>query len=191
MADVYVIGQVVPLRFLVRDDDGCPAAAGTATLTVTKPDASSTTPILDNPELGQYDADYVPATAGRYIAVAVFGSPNAGTAVRVFDVVSTTLAVVTLADVQAYLGDVSWTGPEIQTALDAERAAQAAACRIDDYGHDLREALCRRVARNLAARAVPVAQFTSFEGGGTSTRVPKSDPEIARLEGPYRRLVVG
>ena len=66
------------------------------------------------------------------------------------------------------------------------------ACRIPAaYPADLGEALCRRVARNLAARSVPVASFSAFEGGGTVTRVPQRDAEVARLEGPYRRLVVG
>ena len=81
---------------------------------------------------------------------------------------------------------------ELEGALAAETAAQAARCRVTPYTDDLREALMRRVARNLAARAIPVATWTSFEGGGgASTRVPTSDPEIARLEAPYRRLVVG
>ena len=80
---------------------------------------------------------------------------------------------------------------EIQQALDAERAAQARACNLDNYGPDLREALYRRVAVNLAGRAVPLALFTSFEtGGGVSTRATGSDPVVRRLENPYRRLVV-
>lgn len=59
------------------------------------------------------------------------------------------------------------------------------------YPADLREALLRRVARNLAARAVPVASFTAFDGGATSTRVPGRDPEVRRLEAPHLRLSVG
>lgn len=192
MADEYVLGAVVPLTFEVCDADGAPANAGASSITMTRDGASTGESLtLTNPETGVYQLDYTPAQVGRYVAVATFTGANAGTAVDVFDVLAAGLSVVTLADVQAYLGDVSWTAPEIQQALDAERAAQRRRCRIDDYGPDLREALCRRVARNLAARAVPVASFTSFEGGGTSTRVPTKDPEIARLEGPYLRLVVG
>ncbi|MBI4941860.1 MAG: hypothetical protein HY830_14040 [Actinobacteria bacterium] len=192
MADQYVLGGVVPLTVEVCDADGLPANAGAHALAMTRDGVSTGESLtLTNPETGRYQLDYTPAQVGRYVAVATFTGANAGVAVDVFDVLAAGLSVVTLADVQAYLGDVSWTGPEIQQALDAERAAQRRRCRVDDYGHDLREALCRRVARNLAARAVPVASFTSFEGGATSTRVPTKDPEISRLEGPYLRMVVG
>jgi len=190
--DLFVVGQVVPLTFCVTDKDGRPANAGAAALTVTKPGGGTDTPTLVAVQPGRYEVDYVPATAGRYIALAVFTGVNAGTAVDVFDVQVVTNGIVDLTAVKDYLGtDISWSDAAIQSALDAERAAQAKVCRIDDYGVDMREALCRRVARNLAARAVPVAQHTSFEGGGTVSRVPRTDPEIARLEAPNRRQVVG
>ena len=99
--------------------------------------------------------------------------------------------VPTAADADEYLGEHSWPYNNVVDALAAEVAAQAARCRVDPYTDDLREACLRRVARNLAARSVPVATFTSFEGGGTSARVPSTDPEVSRLEGPYRRMVVG
>lgn len=103
------------------------------------------------------------------------------------------MAAPTLADVKLYLGvDHTWTDAEVQSALDAESAAQARRCTIPDvWPADLSEALKRRVARNLAARAVPIATYTSFEGGTTAHRVPTSDPEIARLEGPHRKVVLG
>ena len=95
-------------------------------------------------------------------------------------------------DAAAYLGETSWATEDIAAALAAEAAAQARSCRLPvPLPADLREALLRRVARNLAARAVPVATFTTFEGGASTTRVPMSDPEVRRLEGPWRRTVVG
>lgn len=193
MTDVFTVGTVVPLTFFVTDEDGLPVNAATASLAITKPDGSAVAPAptLANPETGEYRYDYTPTVVGRYVAVGSFTGVNAGVVVDVFDVIAVDGSVVALADVKAYLGTTSWTDPEIQGALDAERAAQARVCRIDDYGDDLREALFRRVARNLAARSVPVASFTSFEGGATSTRVPVTDPEIRRLEAPYRRMVVG
>jgi acyl-CoA reductase-like NAD-dependent aldehyde dehydrogenase len=100
-------------------------------------------------------------------------------------------AYVSLDDVQEYLVDTSATPEEIVDALAAERAAQAARCRVEPFTQDLRQALLRRVARNLAARRVPVASMTSFDGGQTSTRVPRVDPEVSRLEAPYRRMTVG
>lgn len=193
MADEYVLGAVVPLTFEVCDSDGVPANAGASSITMTRDGVSTGESLtLTNPETGVYQLDYTPAQVGRYVAVATFTGANAGTAVDVFDVLASGLSIVTLTDVQAYLGvDVSWSTTEMTRALDAERAAQRRRCRIDDYGPDLREALLRRVARNLAARAVPVATFTSFDGGGTSTRVPMKDAEVARLEAPYRRMEVG
>ena len=102
------------------------------------------------------------------------------------------MSVPTIGEVQEYLGETSYGLSDIVGALVAEQAAQAARCKLPTvYPDDLREALLRRVARNLAARSIPVATFTSFEGGGTSSRVPTVDPEILRLEAPYRRLTVG
>lgn len=192
--DIYVLGQPVPLTFQTYDTDGTLVAPTTTVLTVTRPDGTSVTPTLDNPATGVYQLDYIPAAAGRHVAAFVSTGPGAGAAVDVFDVVSPTGAIVTPQDVLTYLsstGDTSFTLADIERALDAERSAQAAVCRVDDFTPALREALFRRVARNLAARSVPVASFSAFEGGGTVTRVPQRDAEVARLEGPYRRLVVG
>lgn len=107
-------------------------------------------------------------------------------------------------EVQAYLGsDASWTPEEVSSALATERTAQAAACRIpqdltdplnpvDDYPADLAEALCRRVAANLANRNLPLGiQTTVTEFGGTASRVGGQDREVRRLEGPYRKRAVG
>lgn len=103
------------------------------------------------------------------------------------------MAAPTLPEVKSYLGsDHSWTDAEINDALTAETAAQARRCKVPDpYPSDLGQALKRRCARNLAARNVPVVQFTSFEGGGSTARVPKLDAEIARFEGPFAKRKVG
>lgn len=102
------------------------------------------------------------------------------------------MAIPDLTAVKNYLGTTSWTDAEISGALAAETAAQAKACSIPPvYPDDLAEALKRRVARNLAGRAVPVATYTAFEGGATTTRLPMTDPEVKRLEAPYRKLVFG
>lgn len=191
MTDIYPLGALIPLTFEVLDSNGDLAAPGAATLTVTLPDGATATPTLDNPSTGVYTCDYAPAQAGRHVARFVATGANAGAAEDVFDVQAVTLARVTVVDVRDYLGETSATDPVIAQALLAEQFAQARRCRIDPYTPDLREALLRRVARNLAARAVPVTSFTSFDGGGTATRVPSTDPEIVRLEAPYRRLICG
>lgn len=96
--------------------------------------------------------------------------------------------MATLAEVKDYLGDSSWSDADIQGALDAETAAQNNRCQaITPRPADLDEALKRRVARNLAARAVPLQEFSSFDSGATVQRVTRTDPEVVRLEGPYRK----
>ena len=102
-----------------------------------------------------------------------------------------------LPTVKAYLGDSSrWSDAQINSAIAAESAAQSSACRLpsteSEWPADLTEALCRRVARNLAMRALPLAvQQSMTELGPSAIRLGGSDPEVRRLEAPYRRLVVG
>lgn len=193
--DTYLLGQPVPLSFSTYGTDGVLTTPTTAVLTVTRPDGSTVVPTLTADAAGStFTADYLPVAAGRHVAAFVSTGPAAGAAVDVFDVLAPAGAVVTVYDVRAYLesaGPISFSDSDLSAALDAERSAQADACRVDDFTPALREALLRRVARNLAARSVPVAQFSSFEGGSTSTRVPTKDAEVSRLEAPYRRLVVG
>ena len=96
----------------------------------------------------------------------------------------------TLADLRGYL-TTSADDATLLDALAAETAAQAARRRVTPFTADLRQALMRRVARNLAARSITVATFSAFEGGSTVVRVPAMDVEIQRFEAPYPKLPVG
>lgn len=95
----------------------------------------------------------------------------------------------TAADVADYIGGADssqlWG---IQTALDGELSAQARVCRVEPYTADLFEAACRRVAVNIARRNVPLGVQMTDVGG---TRIATYDPEVRRLEAPYRKLPVG
>jgi hypothetical protein len=63
--------------------------------------------------------------------------------------------------------------------------------QFNGYPADLLEALMRRVQRLLEMRSKPLGyQDTATEFGVASTRVGP-DPEIRRLEQPYRKLVIG
>jgi hypothetical protein len=96
-------------------------------------------------------------------------------------------------DVVNYLGDVSgqWSAEERTRVLAAELQAQRDTCRIPAvYNAALREALLRRVQRNLALRSLPLAVLTGDADGGTSI-LPGRDPEVRRLEAPYRKRKVG
>lgn len=95
--------------------------------------------------------------------------------------------VPSVVDVARYCGRP--VSAKVEEAYAAELAAQVAACRTSPYGADLGEALKRRVMTNLARRALPLGTQPNGELG--STAVGTYDPEVRRLERPYRRLVVG
>lgn len=104
-----------------------------------------------------------------------------------------------LGGLDAAQGGGSWTSEEISSAYDAELFAQRNAIRLpvpstagDVYPPDLAEALCRRVHRNLAMRRLPLGvQASATDGAVTTTYIGSNDPEVRRLEGPYRRVRVG
>lgn len=188
------VGDAWLLAVEIRDDVTDELKDATLAAVVTRPDTTTAAPAFVKQSLGFWTASYTLAAAGRHTAVVTASGNVVGVVTFAVEAVAVGL-VPTLAEVQAYLasaGPQSWQAADVAGALAAELAAQARVCRVPaQYPADLREALFRRVARNLAARAVPVSSFTSFEGGATSTRVPTKDPEIARLEGPFRRLAVG
>lgn len=106
----------------------------------------------------------------------------------------------TATDAQTYLSasssDQGWDLAEITSAFNAEKAAQAAVCKVptdaEVWPADLTEALFRRIAHNLALRALPLGvQANISEVAVATTRVGGTDAEVRRLEAPHRRLVVG
>lgn len=100
-----------------------------------------------------------------------------------------------LGDLRTYLGASSYTDAQLESALDAELRAQARICRVPKdpaaaWDADLFEAACRRVARNLAMRGIPLAMFQGDAEAGTLIP-PNRDPEVRRLEGPLRKMKIG
>jgi hypothetical protein len=186
------VGDTLRAWVMVTDTDGTGAAADSVTVAVELPDGSADTGTATaQAQVGLYECTYDLAQSGLTSVVITVTSADFGDDVIaiVLHVRATSGTAVDLEAVKAYLGDTSQSDGEILDALESETAAQAARCRIpSDYPPDLAQALKRRVARNLAARAVPVASYTTFEGGGTANRVPKHDAEIARLEAPYLQL---
>lgn len=84
----------------------------------------------------------------------------------------------------------SWTDDDIQGAIDTETRSQSNKCRIEDpYPPDMLEALKRRVQRNLTLRGQPALTVQRIENGVSFT--PTNDPEVRRLEGPYRKVFFG
>lgn len=176
----------------VTDDDGRLVDAAPV-VTVTLPAGSTATPTVETVEQGVYRAAYEVVTTGRYVARAV--SSGYGAADFAVYVTATTAGtgMPDADDVAAYMGTsaASWETEEIQDALDAESAAQRSRCRVGAvYPADLRQALLRRVVRNLALRSLPLAVLRGDAEGG-DTILPGADPEVRRLEAPFRKLAVG
>jgi hypothetical protein len=183
------VGDAVKVTYSVVDEDGNSVNAATCVLTVTKPDLTTSTPTVANPETGEYEADWLYAAAGRHILTWVTTDPNTTESTAVVAIAPT--ALPTLAVVKEYLGPTSATDAQISDALAAETANQGAVCRVEaHYPDDLAQALKRRVARNLALRGIPLAVLQGDAEGG-SLSVPRLDVEIRRFEGPHRKLIAG
>jgi len=162
------------------------------TVVITLPAGGTAAPAFTAAGAGWYRLTYVVATAGRYVARVITADDAADFAA--FVAAATTAAGMPLVgDVATYLreGAASWDTADLQDALDAEVAAQQARCGVRAvYPADLRQALLRRVQRNLAMRQLPLAVLQGDAESGV-TVLPGSDPEVRRLEAPYRRLVIG
>lgn len=185
------VGDTWLIGVKVQDDKTRKLTDATVTITVTKPDLTTSLPAVTKDSTGKYSAGYVVQTAGRYTAVASVS--GAVVSVVAYTVDADPIGFPTLVQVKAYLGsETSRTDAEITEALTAETVAQSNVCRTSSvYPADLAEALKRRVARNLYMRGLPSGLETiNTEAGGMGVRI-STDPEIRRLEAPYRRLVVG
>lgn len=83
--------------------------------------------------------------------------------------------------------------PQLAGVIGSEAELQLALLTFDPLGpyrDDVVQALYRRVARQVAARGVPLGILGSdAEYGGVY--LGRWDAEIARLEGPSRALVMG
>lgn len=174
------------------DDDGVPLAV-TPTMVITLPDGTTDSPTFGLTVDAHYRAVHEVAIAGRYIGVVSVAGAGS---VPVAAYVSATTAAAAMPDVTAYRdwdedGGGSWSDEAIAETLDAEAAAQRNVCRVDAvYPADLRMALLRRVQCNLARRSMALgAPRGDAEAGPVF--VPGRDPEVRRLEGPYRKLVMG
>lgn len=108
------------------------------------------------------------------------------------------VTVPTLAEVRAWVGvsEASMSNEQLTVVIDAEVALQAATCDLTpegegstDYPPEMRQALYRRCARQVAARGLPLG-LTDVVGEYGPARIPTYDAEIARLEAPRRNVVV-
>lgn len=167
------------------------ASDETVTVIASLPDGSTVPATVTSVATGVYRAWVDTALPGRYVAEVA----AAGFGTLVFAAYVTPIALAAdmpdSAEALEYLGPTSATESDVQGALNAEAAAQRSVCKVPAaYPADLREALLRRVARNLAMRGLPVAVLQG-DGDVGNTILPGSDPEVRRLEGPHRKRVTG
>jgi hypothetical protein len=186
------VGGVWVMSVAVVDLDGLAVDVAPA-VTVTLPGGTTESPVPEAVSTGGYRLAVQVLAAGRYVARFLSAHGAADFAAYATPAVAAG-GMPDLGECREYLRlDPSDTGQdvEIQNALDAESAAQRSVCRVGAvYPDDLREALLRRVARNLALRGLPLAVLQGDAESG-DTILPGRDPEVKRLEGPHRRLPIG
>lgn len=203
-ADVTLpVGGIWDLGAEVFDADDVPVAFAPP-ITIVPPSGA---PVVLYPTApdgdGRYSVTYTIALAGRHVATLV--STYGVTSFTAYgEAVTTAEGMPSLADLRGadpdrmdpddlgYLGGNSFTDAQIQRALDAEAQAQRDVCRVSAvYPDSLREALLRRVKRNLAMAQLPLAVLQGDSESGEATTLPGRDPEVRRLEAPYRKLPIG
>jgi len=178
---------------LTLDVDGNATGDVTPTASVTRPDGSVDAPVFAvGAELGCWTVRYTLPVAGRYVMHVA--TPDDALDFAVFAIGPTTAAgMPNVNDCADYLGGRagSWSLAQITDALHAEMAAQRGKCgERAPYPDDLRQALLRRVSRNLAMRMLPLA-IASGDADQSGTILPGSDPEVRRFEAPWRKKRVG
>jgi hypothetical protein len=189
-ADVSV-GGLWEVAVTVRDADGNLSAI-VPDLTITPPDGTPDAPVaMTQLAAGVYRTLVSIDAGGRWIGRADADTAGVGDVTAWASSPVSGTGMPNLTAVKTYLRETSFTDADIQDALDAEAAAQRDVCRIPaNYPTSLRQALLRRVMRNLAMRTLPLAVLESDAEGG-DTVLPGRDPEVRRYEGPYRKLIVG
>lgn len=186
---VAVGGQWV-LRVLVRADDFTPIGDA-PTVTITGPAGVTATPTATSTVAGVWRAIYVPAVAGRYVASVTSAAGGLVSFVAHATAVTGNDDMPDVDAVNDYMGEHSFTDQQVQRALDQEIAAQFRVCRVPAaYPPDLAGALLRRVQRALAMLFLALAVRETQEGESQIV-VPGRDPEVRRLEAPWRRVTVG
>jgi hypothetical protein len=184
------VGGLWEMVVVAYDDNHVPVDVEPV-VTVTLPGGGTASPVPTEEAYG-WRALYEVTTPGRHVARAVVTGYGVAEFVAWVSAIVPAAGMPDVDDVDDYLGDHSWTTEEMQDALDAEAAAQRRCCDIPaDYPADLRQALLRRVARNLSMRRVTLSVQRGDNEAGDITILPGRDPEIRRFEKNYPKLGVG
>jgi hypothetical protein len=187
------VGGLWEVAVTVRDPDGA-LTSTVPDLTVTPPDGTPDAPVaMTQVAAGVFRTLVTIDAAGRWVARADADGAVADVAAWAASPTPGT-GMVVLADLTGaggYLRNTSFTDAEVQDALDAEAQAQRDCCTIPAvYPASLREALLRRVQRNLAMRSLPLA-YQQGDAEGGDTVLPGWDIEIKRYERRYPKVTIG
>jgi hypothetical protein len=177
------------IEFYTTDEDAW-LAASSPVLTITNPDTTTEELNSEDAQIekaGCYLFRYTVTQPGRHVA------QIASNDFSTYFISAYALEVTTEADFPVVGDAVAYADVQVDvdTATDlfeAEKAAQRARCRIPAaYPPDLRLALMRRFKRSVEMRRLSNASDASeFSTSYTAT----NDPEIRRLENPYRKVLL-
>jgi hypothetical protein len=184
----YDLGATARLTAECRSPAGSLVTAATAVVTVTRPDGTTATPAVTEPDVGSYRADYVTTQAGRHTVRWVFTGP-AHAYSDIVDVREAALAwVFSLADAKDHLKLVTssqdeevrrWIGA---TTRCVEWFVGPVAPRTVTEDHNVRQ------AEALVLRKIPALELTTVAAvldGGTSYEV--ADLDLDGADGIVRR----
>lgn len=186
------LGDMWTITVLVTDADGDATDAAVPVVTVTLPDASTVVPAVERVTGGVYRAAHTLAAAGRYTARIVSTGYGAADAATYVNAPRSGTGIPTAQQFRDYATEDfgNYEDDEIESTIATEAQAQRGVCRVGAViPDDLWEALLRRVRVNLSRRTQPV--LVTVDSDGTNTFLPSRDPEVRRLEGPYRKMVMG
>jgi hypothetical protein len=192
-ATVLSVGGQWLLGMVTQDADRFLTADETPVVTLTSPAGVITSPGVDMDEVaGYWTCPVMVDSPGRWVVhVATLADAYDAAAYALGP--TTASGMPTVSDCVHYAKDAyrGWGTDQVQDALSAEAQAQRDVCgERNPYPDSLRQALLRRVLRNLAMRALPLAIATGDAESGP-TVLPGRDPEVRRFEAPYRRRPVG
>lgn len=181
---------------LVTAADGTPLLAANPVFTITSPTGDVIIADVDERGGGVYRTFTGVNDPGRWVCevrktgngVANFVAYSSGV------VVGTSMPTVddvrNYADNSQSIGD--WDDEDIQSVLDSEASQQRSRCDIGAiYPPDLFEALCRRTVLGLNRRSqLNAGDFAVGIAGTENQAFIPNDPEIRRLETPYKKVVM-
>lgn len=179
-------GEEWVIGVCVLGPDGLPTGTGPS-IAVTSPTGVATAPTAESVD-GRWVARVVLDEPGRWVARVTAAGGGARDFTAWAGTIVPAAGMPDVDELSGFLRDHSYETADLERELASEAAAQRARCRVPaDYPPDLRKALLRRAQRALAMNGLPYAMPQTDAENGPAV-LPMNDPEVRRLEMPYRRI---